>query len=115
MPKIQDTSGKLVNNPQYGLMADRILESFARGNKDGNFWDEVQDDRAPSGTFEQAIDFDPTDEISQEQIEPDIIDMQDERDEVRELLSELPTTLEDDSTDPIDDTEINEESISKLI
>lgn len=115
MPKIQDTSGKLVNNPQYGLMVDRILESFARGNKDGNFWDEVQDDRAPSGTFEQAIDFDPTDEISQEQIEPDIIDMQDERDEVRELLSELPTTLEDDSTDPIDDTEINEESISKLI
>ena len=100
------------NNPLHGEMVDRILESFARGNADGNFWDEVQDDRAPSGTFEQAIDFDPTDEISQEQIEPDIIDMQDERDEVRELLSELPTTLEDDS---IDDTEINEESISKLI
>ena len=103
------------NNPLHGEMVDRILESFARGNADGNFWDEVQDDRAPSGTFEQAIDFDPTDEISQEQIEPDTIDMQDERDEVRELLSELPTTLEDDSTDPIDDTEINEESISKLI
>ena len=103
------------NNPNHGDMVDRILESFAKGNADGNFWDEVQDDRAPSGTFEQAIDFDPTNEISQEQIEPDIIDMQDERDEVRELLSELPTTLEDDSTDPIDDTEINEESISKLI
>jgi hypothetical protein len=88
-------------NPLHGDMVDRILESFARGNADGNFWDEVQDDRAPSGTFEQAIDFDPTDEISQEQIEPDIIDMQDERDEVRELLSELPSTLEDNNVETV--------------
>ena len=41
--------------------------------------------------------------------------MQDERDEVRELLSELPTTtLEDDVTEETGDTKINEESISKL-
>jgi len=61
-------------NPLHGAMVDEILKSIERGNLDGNYWDEVSDDRDPSGTFEQGIDFDPTDEITEEQIEPTFVE-----------------------------------------
>ena len=92
-------------NPRHIAIVDEVLKAFERGNNDGNYWDEVSDDRDPSGTFEQSIDFDPTDEVSQEQIEPTFVDMKDVNTEINQMANLL-------SADDLKDSSIPEPKIT---
>jgi len=92
-------------NPKHIAIVDEVLKAFERGNNDGNYWDEVSDDRDPSGTFEQSIDFDPTDEVSQEQIEPTFVDMKDVNTEINQMANLL-------SADDLKDSSIPEPKIT---
>ena len=93
-------------NPRHIAIVDEVLKAFERGNNDGNYWDEISDDRDPSGTFEQGIDFDPTDEVSQEQIEPISVDMKDVNTEINQMANLLSA---DDLKDNVTkETEINQ-------
>jgi len=84
-------------DPRHIAIVDEVLKAFERGNNDGNYWDEVSDERDPSGTFEQGIDFDPTDKVSQEQIEPTSVDMKDVNTEINQMANLLSA---DDLKDP---------------
>tara|TARA_R110000824_G_scaffold85032_2_gene211579 strand:- start:139 stop:1008 length:870 start_codon:yes stop_codon:yes gene_type:complete len=83
-------------NKLHGAMVDEILKTIERGNLDGNYWDEVPDDRDPSGTFEQGIDFDPTDEVSQEQIEPTSVDRKD----ASKAINQMEEFMKESMTSP---------------
>ena len=99
-------------DPRHIAMVDEILKAFERGNNDGNYWDEVSDDRNPSGTFEQGIDFDPTEGTPQDEIqnlsdeefrksiesrEPTFVDMKDVNTEINQMANLLSA---DDLKDP---------------
>ena len=107
-------------NPRHIAIVDEVLKAFERGNNDGNYWDEVSDDRDPSGTFEQGIDFDPTEGTPQDEIqdlsdeefrksiesrEPTSVDMKDVNTEINQMANLL-------SADDLKDSSIPEPKIT---